>query len=92
MKKSTADWLNPMLAAAELRGNIDIHAIDRQATRPLRPEGPLFEYFSALMDHHGIPQEPLEAIDWTMFGQLLRAELGWDDYPLGPVEYLLDAS
>jgi hypothetical protein len=24
-------------------------------------------------------------VDWVVLGQLLRAELGWDDYPSAPV-------
>ena len=75
MRHETSEWLDPMMTAAEFRGDIDISALLRQASRPAA-EAPSVAWLASYT--------PAQAIDWIGFGELLRERLGWDDYPPQP--------
>ena len=81
MKESTAKWLAPMQEAARERG-IDMAALMARATMPIaEADGdPLLQQFL----QEAVPDANHIGVDWIRFGDLLREELGWADYPQGP--------
>lgn len=83
MRESTSAWLDPMIEAwpgspEELRRLI------QQATMPaaevFAADHPLRRALEGALP----PGSAHGAIDWIRFGQLLRQELGWTDYPEYP--------
>ena len=91
MRESTARWLNPMITEAQqLLIPVDISALMYQASMPAREvdwaaEGK-WDPAAFLPDVPGVVRS---GIDWIMFGQLLRAELGWELYPDVPPDFPL---
>jgi len=69
-----------MLDEADRRGGINIGAMMQSATMPAaEADSPSLSWLSRLAP---APDATMRALDWVRFGQLLRAELGWDDtYP-----------
>lgn len=81
MRDSTADWLAPMLDAAENRPDIDINTLMSQATMPAAEADNKFFDWRA----KNAPALGHRGLEWIRFGQLLRHELGWDEtYPDHP--------
>ncbi len=88
MRDSTDAWLRPLQNEAERRG-INIGALMKQASMPLQEAdwvmiGKLHFGLAEVKDD--VPGAERRAVDWIKFGQLLRAELGWTDYPEWPQE------
>ena len=80
MRESTAQWLNPMLDASRERG-IDTTSLMAQASMPAA-EAVDLPWSQFLQE--ALPDARHSAIDWIRFGELLRDELGWDNYPQWP--------
>lgn len=81
MRDETAEWLNPMMEAAEAT-DIDAITLMHQASMPAAEADDPFLDQLARNAPLGLP---VHATDWVRFGQLLRHELGWDDtYPALP--------
>jgi hypothetical protein len=78
VRDETAAWLGPMLEAADQR---DIHVPIERATMPAaETDSPAVQWIAGYMP----PGARVSGIDWIRFGQLLRDELGWADYPDEP--------
>ena len=80
MRESTSDWLGPMLLEARGRG-LYLPALMRQATVPAA------EAARTTADYTASPMPGdagAGAIHWVSFGHLLRAALGWEEYPESP--------
>lgn len=84
MRDETATWLAPMTDEAERRG-IFIPDLMKQATMSAAEAGSAsLNWIAGYMP----PEARLSAIDWIRFGQLLRDELGWQNYPHCPADML----
>ncbi len=83
MYHDISEWLEPLFSAAE-HTNLNLWQLMQQANKPLRqvPESDLPERLGGWPDVNDLTL----AVDWVLFGQLLRHELGWDaTYPAQPV-------
>jgi len=75
----TSAWLNPMLDEAGVRG-INVLTFFYPASMPAEEANdPILDRIAKCS-----PMGRTRALDWIRFGQLLRAELGWDHYPEQP--------
>jgi hypothetical protein len=84
MCNDISEWLEPLFSGAE-HTNLDLWQLMKQASKPLPqvPESDLPERLGGWPD---APDLTL-AVDWVLFGQLLRHELGWNAiYPEHPAE------
>lgn len=82
MRDETAEWLAPLMEAAELTA--DEHtALMRQASMPAaETDNMVIEWMGRVTAGTGAITT---GIDWVRFGTLLRSRLGWDDsYPAFP--------
>lgn len=85
MKPETASWLDPMMKTLEDRPEIDIHRLFKAASMPASEScDPIAELVTRVSDEFNGQAPTGLAINWVMFGQLLRQELRWDDYPEWP--------
>lgn len=84
MREDTAEWLAPMTEEARRRGDIFAPALMEQAMFPAA-EVPDDDNPAGVWVRKYAPQGTMhKVIDWIRFGALLRAELGWWDYPPCP--------
>jgi hypothetical protein len=84
MRESTAKWLNPMLEAASAQ-HIDTGSLMFQASMPAA-EAVDRDHPARAWERHLAEDYPVQsrAVDWIRFGELLREQLGWADYPEWP--------
>lgn len=84
MREETAEWLAPMVEALSRRADASetVGALIGQATMPAaEADTPYHNWADKHVDGSGVTTA---ALDWIRYGQLLRAELGWDHYPEAP--------
>jgi len=85
MREATSRWLEPMLSEAEKR-DIAIWPLMQRASiaaeevnwEALGEPPPIV---TAFRKYGTVPGTELGVTDWITFGQLLRDELEWTDYP-----------
>ena len=82
MREETAEWLIPLMEAANERA-IDTTPLMRASTMPaVEAASPKIDGLASLMPEGA----ELRAIDWVRYGRLLRHELGWEStYPEHPL-------
>jgi hypothetical protein len=80
MKENTGKWLEPMLDAAR-EHDIDTTSLMARATMPAveADQTPMMQFIQ-----RAVPDGRHSVIDWIRFGELLREELGWANYPKRP--------
>lgn len=83
MRDTTSAWLDPMIEAWSGSPE-ELRRLIQQATMPaaevVDADHPVRRAFEGIQT----PGVVHGAIDWIRFGQLLRQELGWTDYPEYP--------
>ncbi|MEO5842043.1 MAG: hypothetical protein ABIQ73_27510 [Acidimicrobiales bacterium] len=89
MKEATSRWLKPLqdaVRAADPSGDT-YERLFRAALMPGVEAEQTLGVREAEAWAVEIPEAKHWAIDWIRFGQILREELGWDDYPLAPLDF-----
>ena len=83
MRDETAEWLLPLMQAAEER-HIEVLSLVSASTMPaVEADSPHIDALVGMMPEGA----DLRAVDWVRFGRLLRHELRWDNtYPDCPQE------
>jgi len=81
MREETAEWLLPLMEAAQER-LIDTGPLIMAETMPaVEADSPKIDALASMMPEGA----DLRAVDWIRFGRLLRRELHWDNtYPDNP--------